>query len=96
MGDQAERGPLTQDERNALDHSLADSGCHGFLGDHPELYAVVEQIIAEHLTARMTLLSQKVEAWIRHGEAVPADVTDYDRSIVHIELRALVEEVRRG
>lgn len=35
-------------------------------------------------------IASKLEAWIRHGEAVPADVTTYDREIVHAELRQLI------
>lgn len=46
MADPAENGLLTEAERNALDDSLADSGCHGFQGDHPDLYAAVERIVA--------------------------------------------------
>lgn len=49
----AENGLLTEAERNALDDSLMDSGCHGFQGDHPDLYAAVERIV----TARLS------EAW---------------------------------
>lgn len=37
-------------------------------------------------------LCRRIEAWIRHGEAVPADVTTYDRWIVHEELRAIIAE----
>lgn len=33
-------------------------------------------------------LRGRIEAWIRHGESVPSDVTTYDRWIVHSELRA--------
>jgi len=33
------------------------------------------------------VVRRKVEAWIRHGEAVPPGVTTYDREIVHAELR---------
>lgn len=40
----------------------------------------------------MTGLYAALAAWIRHGEAVPADVTTYDRSIVHEGLRALLAE----
>jgi len=36
---------------------------------------------------------RRLEAWIRHGEAVPDDVTTYERWIVHDELRALVGKV---
>jgi hypothetical protein len=37
--------PLTDDERAAIDEALADTGCHGFANDHPELYAAVESIL---------------------------------------------------
>lgn len=39
-------------------------------------------------------LARKIEAWIRHGEAVPSDVTTYERWIVNTELRGLIEECR--
>lgn len=39
--------PLSDEQKAALDTSLLESGCHGFLGDHAELYAAVESIIAE-------------------------------------------------
>jgi len=48
------------------------------------------------VNARRSELIRKLEAWIRHGEAVPADVTTYDRAIVNAELRALIEEARHG
>jgi len=44
--------------------------------------ASAEQELAE--------LRRKIEAWIRHGEAVPEDCTTYERWIVHYELRALI------
>lgn len=37
---------LSAEDRGALDRSLEETGCHGFLGDHPELYAEVERIVA--------------------------------------------------
>ena len=39
-------------------------------------------------------VERRVEAWIRHGEAVPSDVTDYDREIVHAELRMILMRSR--
>lgn len=53
------------------------------------LAAVKAQAVREALAE----VERRVEAWIRHGEAVAADVTEYDRQIVHEELRALVREV---
>lgn len=35
-------------------------------------------------------LARKIEAWVRHGEAVPADVTTYERWIVNTELRDII------
>lgn len=32
-----------------------------------------------------------IEAWVRHGRAVPAEVTTYDRELVNMELLAIVE-----
>lgn len=42
---------LTEAERNAVDQGLADTGCHGFLGDHPDLYTAVERILTDRLAA---------------------------------------------
>lgn len=36
---------------------------------------------------------RRLTAWIRHGEAVPSDVTTYDRWIVHAELRQMIDDV---
>lgn len=33
---------------------------------------------------------RRIEAFIRHGESVPADVTTYDRATVHSDLRSLI------
>jgi hypothetical protein len=41
-------------------------------------------------------LCRRIEAWIRHGEAVPADVASYSREIVHHELREMIAEARAG
>jgi hypothetical protein len=40
--------------------------------------------------ARLDKLRAGIEAWIRHGEAVPDHVTTYQRWIVHEELKALL------
>lgn len=42
------------------------------------------------------VLARRLEAWIRHGEAVPASVTTYDREIVNYELRELIRDAHRG
>jgi hypothetical protein len=47
--------PLTEAERNALDGSLEDSGCHGFQGDHPDLYAAAGRILAARLASSRCL-----------------------------------------
>lgn len=61
MGDSVENGLLTEAERNALDDSLMDSGCHGFQGDHPDLYATAERIIRERMA----------QAWGEGNKTVP-------------------------
>lgn len=42
---------LTETERAAVDRSLADTGCYGFAGDHPDLYVAVARIKAEAVQA---------------------------------------------
>lgn len=64
--------PLTEVERNALDESLLDSGCHGFQGDHPDLYAAVEKILATRVAATKADRDAAVEA------AVLALADDWD------------------
>lgn len=54
-----------------------------------------ERIVREHTERALAEVEQRIEAWIRHGEAVPADVTTYDRWIVHEELRAIVLAARQ-
>lgn len=39
-------------------------------------------------------LEQRLGAWLRHLEAVPADVTEVSRSIVADELRQMMTEAR--
>ena len=55
---------------------------------------MTEQPIAEKDRTEVERLCRKLEAWIRHGEAVPADAKDYSRDIVHTELRWLIDEAR--
>ncbi|KAB2809244.1 hypothetical protein F9L07_19580 [Pimelobacter simplex] len=86
---------LTDTQRTRIDDALVETGCHGFRGDHPDLYAEAELIVREHVTAALDEIERRIEAWIRHGEAVPADVTTYDREIVHRELRALICDYRQ-
>lgn len=45
---------------------------------------------------RLDRLLQHLKAWIRHGEAVPSDVTTYERSTVHDDLRAFIKEASNG
>lgn len=63
-----------------------------------ELSEAVHALLGEvrRLHRRRDRLRQRIESWIRHGEAVPPDVTTYDRETVHIELRAMLEEDSRG
>ncbi|KAB2808336.1 hypothetical protein F9L07_22740 [Pimelobacter simplex] len=70
---------------DAADLILASS----WLADHDR------QIVREHVTAALDEIEKRIEAWVRHGEAVPADVTTYDREIVHRELRALICDYRQ-
>ena len=39
-------------------------------------------------------VARRIEAFIRHGEAVPDDVTQYDRDAVHNDLRILIADLR--
>lgn len=60
----AEHPTLTVAEQNALDESLEDSGCHGFMGDHEPLYAVVERILADRLRVSAERETRaRAEAW---------------------------------
>lgn len=40
-------------------------------------------------------VQRRIDAFIRHGEAVPADVTTYDREAVHNDLRVLAADIAR-
>lgn len=64
---------LTEAEREAMDSSLADSGCHGFLGDHPDLYAVAERIVADRVAA----LTQDCDTWRAKAGERYRQVTGY-------------------
>lgn len=43
----------------------------------------------------MSELGDKIRAWVRHGEAVPSDVTTYDRATVHMEVLPFAAEADR-
>lgn len=55
-----------------------------------DVQAVIDQ--RDALVDRHAELRRAIEAWIRHGEAVPSDVTTYERWIVHTELRAILDD----
>lgn len=80
----------------ALTHQMHESDRDRSKIQHERQRGMRDLIQAEILRRTGDLLAQRLESWIRHGEAVPAHVTTYDRSIVNAELRALVEEARRG
>lgn len=54
---------LTEAARNALDESLLESGCHGFLGDHAELYEAVESIVAARVAEALRDAAKDVDLW---------------------------------
>lgn len=59
---------LTSEEREALHNTLLESGCHGFLSDHPELFTTVEAIITAHVAAAV---AEARETVAREIEAMP-------------------------
>jgi hypothetical protein len=68
----------------------------GDTGTHPEpSYGPVIGARVDAAAVRLLAeVERRIEAWIRHGEAVPSDVTTYDRGIVHAELRMLIQDAR--
>lgn len=48
--------------------------------------------LAHERQARADALIRSIRAWVRHGEAVPPNVTTYDRWLVHAELLALLPD----
>lgn len=71
MNADAPVGAVTEDEQNALDESLADSGCHGFMGDHEPLYAVASQIKAAARAEERERIAAELHAYAEH---YPEDV----------------------
>lgn len=59
---QAEKDALTEDELGAIDDALIDTGCHGFRGDHPELYAAAAKVARERVTAALAETVARIEA----------------------------------
>ena len=90
-------GALTEAEAENL---CIGGWCH-YLGhgthtsECDEHIARVESLIAARVIAALAEVERRIEAWIRHGEQVPADVTTYERWIVHGELRALIRDYRQ-
>jgi hypothetical protein len=77
--------PSGRAQRNALDDSLFDSGCHGFQGDHPDLYAAVESIVRAHVAEQVAAVvaGMRAEAWDEgwntavDSDGYPGDVNPY-------------------
>lgn len=58
---------LTAEERESVDRGLDGSGCMGFLGDHPNLYAAVEAILAARLAPIEALADEYEEREAKYG-----------------------------
>ncbi|WP_370290260.1 hypothetical protein [Nocardioides sp.] len=59
-------------------------------GNIDALNAAIER--ADREKARADNLIRSIRAWVRHGEAVPSNVTTYDRWMVHAELLGLLPD----
>lgn len=77
-----ERASLSDAEKKAVAIAVGKPGTR--------IYAQACEAVLSILAARQEDLERRMEAWIRHGEAVPSAVTTYDRWIVHDELRHMV------
>lgn len=53
---------LSDAEVKSLYDALWDTGCHGFMGDHPELVTAVERIIAVRLDAERVRLMAALDS----------------------------------
>lgn len=84
---------LTSEQREALVNAFRSSSRSpehlAFLSE-----SVVTAIVREHRAEVLAEVERRIEAWIRHGEAVPADVTTYERRNVHDELRMLIRDAK--
>lgn len=67
---------LSRQEHNDLDAALADSGCHGFQGDHPDLYAAAEAIVARHVAAALNAAADEIDAEMALQELCESKAAD--------------------
>ncbi|WP_418060787.1 hypothetical protein [Pimelobacter simplex] len=79
---------LTDSQVARLDAALEGSGCHGFSGDHPELYDTAAAIVREHVTAALdeieTVVAAQREAFLPSPDLDPAWIAGWHSAADHV------------